>query len=332
MKDLKVGVVGLGVIGNLHCRAVNEHPRLHLTAVADADAGTAAAARSTWAVPSFASVAELLSEGGLDALIVCTPEDAHEEPVRCALQAGKHVLVEKPMATSSSRAASLVALADEHGLVLLPGHVLRFDPRYAHAYQAVRDGRLGPLAHISAKRCNPCTAARRVQGRVSLIYYLGIHDIDAALWISGQAPVSAYAQATSQLNGDLGVEDSIFALLRLGGGHVVSLEFSWSLPKRLGARLHGGMEVVGRDGMVRIDLERTGLSETGPEGPAAIDPLHWPVVHDRLRGDLAEEVDHFAKCVLDGAPQIVTGVQAVTAVHTAEAILASISSGEVVSI
>src|SRR5690606_22099393 len=125
-------------------------------------------------------------------------------------EAGKHVLVEKPLTTDTASAIELARLAEKMERLLLVGHVLRFDPRYTYAQQAASSGRLGTVRHIWARRNNPRTAARRVSGRVPLVYYLGIHDIDAALWITGQAPKSVFARATTGVNHDLGVEDGYF--------------------------------------------------------------------------------------------------------------------------
>jgi len=163
-----------------------------------------------------------------------------------------------------------------------------------------------------------------------LVYYLGIHDIDAALWITGQAPTSVFARATTGLNQDLGVEDGYFALLRLEGGTAVSIESSWSLPEQLGTRVHGGLDVVGDAGMVTVDIGTSGLVEIGTGGRNAVDPHVWPVVHGRLEGDLVREIDHFASCILDGTEPLIAPEAAVTAVRVAEAILASSRTEEVV--
>ncbi|MFO7590033.1 MAG: Gfo/Idh/MocA family oxidoreductase [Acidimicrobiia bacterium] len=325
-----VGVIGLGMFGRLHCRAVAEHHRLTLATVFDTDSATAAEVAGTWNARAARDLQDLVRDPSIEAVIVCTPEDRHVEPVRAALEAGKHVLVEKPLTTESASAAALAELAERNRLVLLVGHILRFDPRYVHAREAVASGRLGPLGHIWARRNNPRSAARRVGGRVSLVFYLGIHDIDAALWIAGDAPESVFARSSAVVNRDLGVEDGLFALLRLAGGAVVSLESSWAMPEQLGSRVYGGLDVVGRDGMVKVDLDRPGLYEVGANGSNAIDPNIWPVVNGRLEGDLVREVDHFARCVLDGATPIVPSQDAVTAVRVAEAILRSARTEEVV--
>lgn len=322
-----VGVVGLGMIGRLHARIVDEHPRLYVAAVYDTDADAMAWGAQAFGCGAADSADALVDRADVEAVVVCSPEDAHLAPVRAALERGKPTLVEKPLATTVEDARTLVALADASAGLLLPGHVLRFDARYDHARKALHDGRLGPLQHLFARRSNPSRAARRVQGRVSLVYYLGIHDIDIALWLAGRPVDRVYAQRTVGLHADLGIEDSMFSLLTFRGGAVASLEFSWSLPEHLGARIYGGLDVVGRHGMVRIDLLAPGLTENVGRGPDLIDPVAWPEVRGRIRGALADEVDHFARCLLDGETPAITPREAANAVLVADAILRSAESG-----
>ncbi len=327
-----VGVVGLGMIGRLHARIVDEHPRLHLAAAYDPDPEAMAWGAQAFGCAVAESVDALVDRRDVEAVLVCSPEYAHLAPVRAALERGKPTLVEKPLATTVEDARTMVALADASDGLLLPGHVLRFDARYDYAKKALQEGRLGPLQHLFARRSNPSRAARRVQGRVSLVYYLGIHDIDIALWLAGRPVERVYAQRTVGLHSDLGIEDSMFSLLTFRGGVVASLEFSWSLPEHLGARIYGGLDVVGRHGMVRVDLLAPAITEIDGRGPNLIDPVAWPEVRGRIRGALADQVDHFARCLLDGETPAITPREAANAVLVADAILRSAASGTVVTV
>lgn len=330
--ELGVGIVGLGMIGALHARAVHENRRLRVAAVADADASVAARAGEAFGCAVAASAEALAERSDVDAVLVCTPEDCHLAPALAALERGKPTLVEKPLATTIEDAETLVAAARRSGALLLPGHVLRFDARYDGARRAAGEGSLGRLVHLFARRSNPRAAARRVRGRVSLIHYLGIHDIDLALSLLPGPVERVYAQRTSAVNAAFGVEDSIFTLLSFAGGEVASLECSWSLPDGLPGRVYGGLDLVGTEAAVRIDLLAPVLHHVGAERTSGVDLMGWPEVRGRIRGALADEIDHFAACILDAAPPAIAPEEALRAVRVADAVLHSIERNEMLSV
>ena len=330
--ELGVGIVGLGLIGALHARVVQEHPRLRVAAVTDADRATAVGAADTFGCAVAASADELAERDDVGAVIVCTPEDRHLGPALAALERGKPTLVEKPLATTVEDAEALVACASGSGTLLLPGHVLRFDARYDQARNAVTGGELGELVHLFARRSNPRAAARRVAGRVSVLHYLGIHDIDLALSLVDGPIERVYAQRTRAVNARFGADDSIFALLSFANGVVASLEFSWALPDGLPGRIYGGLDLVGTDAAIRIDLLAPVFSRVGAERTTGVDLLAWPEVRGRIRGALADEVDHFALCVLDGVSPAISPAEGLRAVRVADAILRSIDGNDRISV
>jgi UDP-N-acetylglucosamine 3-dehydrogenase len=127
---LRVGVIGAGVMGERHARIYASLPDVELVAVCDTRADIARALAKDLDATPYADFAELLRHPDVDAVSVCTPDDAHRAPCEAAAAAGKHVLVEKPLAMTVADAEAIITAATKTGVVLLVGHCLRFDPRY----------------------------------------------------------------------------------------------------------------------------------------------------------------------------------------------------------
>jgi len=164
VKDsIGVGVIGMGVFGTQHARVWSEQPGARLVAVADTVAERARAGAERFGCSSFTDAREMLAMEDIDAVSVCTPDDLHRDPVVAALEAGKHVLVEKPFATRVADCDAMMAAASRSGRILTVGHVLRFDPRYHLARQTVQRGdgtRWGPWTACSDTPRSSASSAR----------------------------------------------------------------------------------------------------------------------------------------------------------------------------
>jgi predicted dehydrogenase len=242
-QPVQVGVVGLRH-GARHVRGFQQTPGSTVIAVCDLDAGRARAALAEAAPECRAmTVDELLADSRVDAVVVSVPNDAHAEVVELALRAGKHVAVEKPMATTGAQAATLVRLADERGLVLAALHDFRADPAHWAARELVRTGALGDVYFartVWLRRDNAPGAPRtgswyldKARSGGGVLVDLGSHRIDQVLWMLDFPVVQEVTAATSRrllaqrddLGGD--VEDTASGTLRLHGGTVVQVETSF---------------------------------------------------------------------------------------------------------
>src|SRR2546429_8128728 len=130
---LRVAVVGAGFMGQLHARVISESPLTRLAAIVDADRDPGERIASNFSVASYQSVDSICEDPEVDATIVAVPDTGHEEPATRLLQAGKAVLLEKPMAHSLDAARRIAEVARSSQGRLMVGHILRFDPRYAGA-------------------------------------------------------------------------------------------------------------------------------------------------------------------------------------------------------
>lgn len=326
---LTIAVVGAGFMGQLHARTVAESDAATLTAIVDVDAQQAASVAAQFGVRHYGDAAAALADDGIDAYIVALPDTLHEEVTVQLLRAGKPVLVEKPMAHTLTAARAMAAAAKEGSARLMVGQILRFDPRYAGAAQAVADGQIGEPLHAKAGRIASRAVGTRMNGTSSVLFYLGIHDVDAIQWVIGKPITRVYSRAVSKLMPSLGVtsEDAIVSTVEFEGGAVGQLFNGWTRTLDNPIGIDGRLEVFGTGGVVEIDVRDHGLKLYAKSGYQLPDGLHWPEVNGRIQGDLAAEVSHFARSVVDSSPFVVPLEAAMRNVAVNDAILRSVDSG-----
>ena len=204
-----------------------------------------------------ADYAELLADPELDAVVIATPVPTHYALAKQALEAGKHVLVEKPPAMKGSEMDELVTLAAERDLVLMPGHLLLYHPGVRKLKELVDSGGLGEVLCVYTNRQN----LGIVRANENALWSLGVHDLSVILWLIGEDPVEAVAHGRDFLNE--GVEDVVFCYLRFPSGKIAHMHLSWLDPHKMRR-----MTVVGNEKMVVFDdmeLERkVTVYEKGP--------------------------------------------------------------------
>jgi predicted dehydrogenase len=261
-QPLKLGAVGLGYWGPNLARNLDELEGASLTWICDRDEDRLA--RYGGRFPEGRKTTrfeDLLEDDSLDAVAIATPVVTHFELARQALLAGKHVFVEKPLALSSSLGEQLVALAEERGLVLMPGHLLLYHPGVAKLKDLVDSEELGRLLYVYGNRQN----LGQIRKDENALWSLGAHDLSVILHLVGEEPVEAWARGESFLNP--GVEDIVFCYLRFPSGVVAHMHLSWLDPHKMRR-----MTVVGDQKMaVFDDMEperKVTVYDKGPRQPA----------------------------------------------------------------
>lgn len=330
---LRVGVIGAGFIGGLHARILSECPSAELVAVADADGELARKVASAYGAAAYEDYNELLRREDIQAVSVCVPEEVHEPVGVAVARAGKHMLLEKPIAKTVAEAEAISRACEQAGVRMMVAHVLRFDPRYVQLHDAILRGEIGDPIHIRVKRNNPWLSGARLKGRVSILHYLGVHDIDLMRWYAGSDVVKVYGAQVSKRLADIGAADSLFALLTFANGALGLLDLSWALPKEVPSGIVSHAEVMGTKGIGYVEIFEQGLRLfTEGSGVVFPDTLHWPEVNGRVSGDLAAEIEHFVTAVLEGREFLMSTADAIKAVEVIEAIQESIRSGQAVAL
>jgi UDP-N-acetylglucosamine 3-dehydrogenase len=326
---LGVGVIGVGTFGSLHARVYGQLRQCQLKAVADLNPGRLEQVSSALGVEGYTDYLELLERDDVDAVSICTTDEFHVEPAVAAASAGKHLFVEKPLALTPQDCDTIIEAANASGVKLMVGHILRFDPRYVAAYEEIRDGRIGELIHLFVRRNNSLLSAKRLSGHTSVLFFLGIHDIDFVNWCVGAKARRVYAEATSKTLED--TPDTVLAVLAFPSGTIASLEVSWVLPESFPGGLDARFEAVGTAGAVYVNggCETVAIAHERFEQPEL---FYAPELHGDLVGVLRDELASFLKCVIRDSEPIVGGEDAKAAVEVACAIERSLESGSVVKV
>ena len=135
-KTLKVGVIGLGFFGSRHARIYSDHAAAELIAVCDSDPARTARVSSETGARGYQDFRAMLALPEVDAVSICLPDRLHEDAAIAAAEAGKTILLEKPLAHESAAARRIVTAVEKNGVRLMVGHILRFDPRYVQTFHA----------------------------------------------------------------------------------------------------------------------------------------------------------------------------------------------------
>ena len=189
---------------------------------------------------------DLLEDDSVQAVVVATPVPTHHELARRALEAGKHVFVEKPPAMRGAEMEELCELAEERGRVLMPGHLLLYHPGIQKLKEIVDSGELGDVLYVYGNRQNLGT----FRTNENALWSLGVHDLSVVLHLLGEEPSEVRAHGNAFLN--RGVEDVVFCYLRFPSGKMAHLHLSWLDPHKIRR-----ITVVGDDRMaVFDDMER----------------------------------------------------------------------------
>lgn len=328
--SFKIAVVGAGFMGQLHAQAVSDSPAAELAAIVDLNIEAGQRSADRFDVRYHQQLSDALDDETIDGFIVALPDTLHRDVSVEILEAGKPLLVEKPMAHTLEAAREIAAAAERGGARLLVGQILRYDPRYVAAAEAVRAGKLGEPLHVKAGRIADRGVGIRMNGTSSVLFYLGIHDVDAIQWITGQRITRVYSRAVSKLMPALGVdsEDAIVTVFDLENGGVGQLFNGWTRAEDTPVKIDGRFELFGTEGVVEVDVRDHGVKIYGKDAFELPDALHWPRVNGRMRGDLAAEVTHFAHAVHSGEPFVLSVEEAIRDVAVNDAILRSVASGQ----
>lgn len=306
MKRVRFGVLGLGWFGQKHAQVLAQLPQAEVVAVCSRIPGRAAQVASECGVRgAYTDWDSFLADPDVEAVSVVTHLPEHREATVRALRAGKHVLVEKPIAGTLEDADVMIEAVRVSGRIFMVGHILRFENRYAQAKQVLDEGRLGKILSIYARRNIPGGLARSHLDKVSSLLGDAIHDTDLMLWYTRDRVHSVYATASSCAGAphpDVG-----WCVYNFAGGAKGVCESIWALAANTPYAIDARMEVVCERGALYIDCSEGGLAVHDSSGWKWPDTMHWPQMHGRIVGALQEELAYFTRCVAEGRqPDVVT--------------------------
>ncbi|MBD3185122.1 hypothetical protein GF312_22770 [Candidatus Poribacteria bacterium] len=234
---LSVGTVGTGGIAQAHIRAIGENENIQLVAAMDVVAEKAQAAAEKHNCKAYTNLDDLLNDPHVEAVHVCTPHSFHGKHVVAALKAGKHVLVEKPMALTLEECDQMIAASEESGKILMVGQVMRHYPVNLTIKKMIADDVIGEVGHMMRRRYSyfdtispgshyPAWYQNLEIGGVCVLYGFGSHEYDILHWYMDSPVVSVYAQGSESTELYKGQKDSYTAIMNHENGAISVLSQS----------------------------------------------------------------------------------------------------------
>lgn len=327
MDKLKMALVGAGVIGHVHAVVLHENEKIDFTAIVDINKKAAVELAKEYGCRAYGSIEECIEKEKIDAFDICVTEDFHVEPTLAAIRAGKAVLLEKPIAKTGREALEIAAAAKEHGTRIMIAHLLHFDSRYGVLLDAVKNRDLGEISSVYVKRCNTLSTCKRIGGKVSFMYYLGVHDIELMCAYAGGRPVRAYAQFPNKICAQYKDDDGIFAIVNFDNGVVGCFEIDWSYPETMPMPVWSYARVNGTKGSGTVEAGPQGLTIATEKEFSYPDTMLSPVYNGKMHGDMVLQIDHFVDSIRNGTEFEVNMQTPIDAVRIIDACFESQKTG-----
>lgn len=293
----RVAVIGVGGWGKNHVRVLRELGAL--AAVADSNPARMLEFSKYYGVPGYLSVEDLIENGSFDAAVVATPTSTHKEVALKLIGAGKHLLVEKPIAPTVVDADEIVDAASRAGVILATGYIERFNPAVSELKSMMGSGRTGqPLfAEFHRENRRPAHISD-----VGILHDTAVHDIDTARWLFGE-PRRVYARL-ARISGPK--EDYAVVVLEFGESRAAVITANWITPKK-----ERRMTVVFSDSIATVDFVAMKLTLDDDRGRWEPRIQTWEPLRAELEG--------FLGAVGGSGGTIVAGAEAMRTTALAEA-------------
>lgn len=335
-RRLRVGLVGAGIIGNVHRAVYDKHPQAEVVAIADprgkevlkqSGAGYVPGSKGAEGVelPVYSSLGELLASEEVDIIDICTPTPYHRDQAIEALEAGKHVLCEKPMGRTVADCDAMLEAARRAGdRKFMIAHCLRFWPVYEYLHEAVASGRYGRVQRARfARQVIVPEGGWFLDGKASggAILDLHIHDVDSAAWILGMPrAITAFGRI-----GPSGCHDQVAAVWHYDDDRLILLEGTWL--KAAAGPFAMSFEVALEGATIICDSSREPSLQVCLPGGKVETPQLSP------DDGYVREIDHFIRAILDNRPiERATPESSRTSVALVECEIRSIESRKTVEV
>ena len=323
MKSLPVGVVGCGYWGPNLVRNFRNLPNTQVKALCDLNESRLQHMRQLYPeVEGVTDYNRLLGEIGVDAVVVAAPVRFHHPLAKAALEAGKHVMIEKPMAASVAECEELVDIARRNGLVLMVGHTFLYSAAVRKIAEIIKTGEIGEIRYINARRLN----LGLFQKDINVAWDLAPHDISIILHLLQEYPSVVNCQGNAHVTP--GIEDVTNMSLTFGQDRFATIQSSWLEPRKVRE-----MTIVGTKGMIVYDdlqaQQAIRVYDVRVDRPPHYDTFgdfqysyhygdsHIPYL--RQEEPLKIECQHFVDCIRSGGTPVTDGCQGLELVRILEA-------------
>jgi UDP-N-acetylglucosamine 3-dehydrogenase len=306
--NINVSVLGCGVWGRNHARVFSELPNARLVSVVDINQATAREISERYNTSYALNPIEAMADPEVDAVTVCTPTVTHMELALQAIEAGKHVLVEKPMTNTVMEAETLIRAAEKNGVYLAVGFVERFNPAVKEAYRVISEGIIGDIILVHAKRVSKWPI--RI-GDVGVIKDLAVHDIDIVNKLFGEEAGSVFANA-GNIRHDF--EDYANIMMCFKGKRGAFIETNWLTPRKVRS-----LTITGTEAIINVEyITQTLTLENSKQ-------ITQPFIDNAE--PLRLELESFINSIINDTPPEVSGLDGLRALRVCEAAIESARTG-----
>ena len=289
MRTVNVGVIGVGAMGYNHARVYYRLENANLVAVSDVSERTLNKVCKKYDTKGYTDYEELLKNPDIEVVSVCVPTTHHHDVVMEAIKHGKHVLVEKPIASTLEEAEDMIQAAKEKGVILATGHVERFNPAVQKAKELIDNDVIGDIVSASAKRVGPFPP--RIQD-VGVTIDLAIHDLDVMYYLFDEDVNQVYGTMGSILD-KCEFEDHAEIMVNFENEGTGILEVNWLTPYK-----RRQIEVTGTDGIISVDYIEQSLDVYGKFAQDI------QIKHEE---PLKEELKSFLEAVINETKPVISG-------------------------
>ena len=307
MKQTNVGVIGVGSMGYNHVRIYSELENANLVAISDMVRGTLDKVSKEFNTVGYVDYDNILQIDDIEVVNICVPTVFHHDVVMRAIEAGKNVLVEKPIASKLNEAEEMIKAAEDAGVTLATGHVERFNPAVRVAKKLIDEGAIGEVVTANSKRLGPFPPRIR---DVGVAIDLAIHDIDIFNYLFNSRANTVFANMSSKLK-NCEFEDHAEIMTKYDSGVLSILETNWLTPYK-----KRQLNITGIDGIISVDYGNqtvTLFKENNQVEDIKIEN----------KEPLKEELRSFVDCVQNNTPPEVSGKDGYEALRIVDAAMTS---------
>ena len=321
---IRTGTIGVGSMGKNHARVNSEMGVL--AGISDQDESVARPLADRFGVEYYSDYKDMLNSD-IDAVTVATPTITHYKIAMDAIEAGKHVLVEKPICPTIEESQELVKAAEDAGVVLAVGHIERHNPVVKFARESIEQGRFGDIVSISARRVSSFPGRIR---DVGVLLDLGIHDIDVIRYLVHEPVVSVYALGGKRQN-DM-FEDHANILMEFQSGVMGFVEVNWLTPMKVRK-----LAITCLENYVELDYIKQSADVSSSQVSGTVDtadlyhlPIEFDIRHVSLKKQepLRNEHEDFVSAIVDGGQPLVTGRDGMATLKVCQAAIQSMKEGQ----
>jgi predicted dehydrogenase len=323
MEKLGMAIAGVGRIGMTHIVAMSQAENVELLAVVEPNEQLGREVSAKFNCSYYKQISDLAGRDDIKAVNICVPEEYHLSATEEAAGINKHIMIEKPIAKTSADGNCMKKVTEDKGVRLMVAHTCHFIAQYRKIREELQGGKIGELCQVSIRRFAPRSTMEYVKGRVSILYYVAIHDLDAIQWLSGHKIKSVFAKKINKLNAY--GEDGYAILFTFDNGACGTMDVGWNFPATYPKGLTK-FEIIGSEGVLFYDMMKEGISEYFNQEIPVSPSIGF--LEGKMVGAYMDQLQHFAYCVLSGANFAVDTDSVIYSVKIVEAILRSSESGK----